>query len=116
MPFLEARAHLQSFETKMEFIRPKLTETWPFEIWIFKKINRKNCKAYRRERVKKKMVENMAIFLKILFFFTFSLFLRQVALINLIVPNLLKFPSKFALFVNHFTSLGHQFPANTASH
>ena len=37
MPFLETRAHLQSFETKMEFIRPKLTEIWPFEIWILKK-------------------------------------------------------------------------------
>ena len=53
MPFFETRAHLQSFETKMEFIRPKLTETWPFEIWIFKKINRKNRKGYRRERVNK---------------------------------------------------------------
>ena len=37
MPFLETKAHLQSFETKMEFIQPKLTEIWPFEIWIFKK-------------------------------------------------------------------------------
>ena len=62
------------------------------------------------------MVENMEIFFKMWLSFTFSLLLRQVALENLIGTNFLKFPSKFALFVNPFTSMGHQCPANTASH
>ena len=60
--------------------------------------------------------ENMEIFLKILLFFTFSLFLRQVALVNRIVTNFLKFRSKFALFVNPFRTTGHRCPGNTASH
>ena len=47
------RAHFQSFETKIEFIRPKLTEIWQFEIWKFEKIIRKNRKAYGPERVNK---------------------------------------------------------------
>ena len=33
MTYSETRAHLQSFETKMEFIQPKLTEIWQYEIW-----------------------------------------------------------------------------------
>ena len=41
MTFSETRTHLQSFETKMEFIRPKFTEMWQFEIWKFLKIIRK---------------------------------------------------------------------------
>ena len=48
MTYSETRAHLQSFENKIEFIRPKLTEIWQFEIL---KIIRKNRKAYRPERV-----------------------------------------------------------------
>ena len=53
MTYSETRAHLQSFETKMEFIRPKLTEILQFEIWKFLKNNSKNYKPYRPERVKK---------------------------------------------------------------
>ena len=60
MTYSETRAHLQSFENKMEFIRPKLTEIWQFEILVFLKINRKNPKTYRGESVNK--------FLKILKF------------------------------------------------
>ena len=33
MTYSETRSHLQSFETKMEFIRPKLTDIWQYEIW-----------------------------------------------------------------------------------
>ena len=53
MTYSETRAHFQSFETTMEFIQPKLTEIWQFEIWKFLKIIRKNRKAYGPERVKK---------------------------------------------------------------
>ena len=53
MTYSETRAHLQSFETKMEFIRPKLTEILQFEIWKFFKNNSKNSKPYRPERVNK---------------------------------------------------------------
>ena len=35
MPFFKTRANLQSYDTKMEFIRPKLMKIWSFEIWIF---------------------------------------------------------------------------------
>ena len=114
MPFLETRAHLQSFETKMEFIRPKLTTIWPFEICIFKKKNRKNRKAYRRQTVNK-WWKTWTFSLKY-DFFTFSLFLRQVTLVNLIVNNFLKFPSKFALFVNPFRTKGHRCPGHPAYH
>ena len=53
MIYSEIRAHLQSFETKIEFIQPKLTEIWQFEIWKFLKIFRNNRKAYGPERVNK---------------------------------------------------------------
>ena len=53
MTYSETKAHLYSFESKMEFIRLKLTEIWPFEIWVFLKINRKNPQPYRGERVNK---------------------------------------------------------------
>ena len=53
MTYSETRAHFQSFETKMEFICPKLTEIWQFEIWKFLKIIRKNRKAYGPESVNK---------------------------------------------------------------
>ena len=95
MLFLETRAHLQSFDTKMVFIRPKLTKIWPFEIWIFLRNKSKKSKGLSTWK---------------------SLILRQVSLINLIVTKFLKFPSKFALFVNPFKSMGQQCPANNASY
>ena len=53
MTYSETRAHLKSFESKMEFIALKLTEIWPFEILVSLKKKSKKPKPYRGERVDK---------------------------------------------------------------